>query len=173
MWRTWIVAGVLVLWAPLAGALDLELNLTAGVDLGGEIDVRDIDVDQETGFQVGLELVADLPMLDVGVGAEYGAQRDLDNDAGELDFSHLYGVARLNVFGPVYATGRVGWADADLGDLVDGSVDAGESWSIGGGVSLLGKLRVELLLNEYSFEVEDLGVDVDYQSYSARLVYTF
>ena len=172
-WHALLLVGAALLWTPIASAVDLELNLTAGVDLGGEIDLGAVDLDQETGFQVGVELMADLPFLEIGVGAEYGVQRDLDDNLGELDFSHLYGVARLSVFGPVYAAGRVGWADADVGDLIEGSVDPGSAWSIGGGVSLLGKLRVELLLNEYSFEVDDLDIDLDYRSYSARLVYTF
>jgi hypothetical protein len=149
-----------------APAAAFDLNLTAGLDFDGEIG-DEVTVDADTGYSLGLELAFDAPIVELGVGVEYGFGRGTDASDEDLDYRQLYAFARLGILGPVYATARAGYAD--LSGLT--ALDGGETWSVGGGVSLLDKVKVEVLLNNFSGEVE--GLDVDYETYSARLVYTF
>ena len=158
----------LILIAPVAGAVDLGLSL--GLDFDGELDLGDIGAESETGYSLGLELVFDLPLLELGGGVEYGFERD-DEAGGSVDYTHVYAVARLGLLGPLYAVGRVGWSDLSASDIVDGDLGDGESWSVGAGVGLLDKLKLELLLNNFSAD-SDLG-DLDYETYSARVVWVF
>jgi hypothetical protein len=147
-------------------AAAFDLNLTAGVDFSGEIGDED-SVDTSDGYSLGLELAFDIPMLEVGVGAEYGFGRSVSLADDDLEYTQLYAFARLGILGPVYVTARAGYAD--LSGLTD--LDGGESWSVGGGVDLLDKVKVEVLLNSFSADLS--GLDVDYETYSAHLVYTF
>jgi len=167
--RLVLVAAVLAAAVPAAA---LDLNLTAGLDLGGSFDLGAISRDADVGYTLGLELVWDLPLVDVGVGAEYGFSRGASGDfSGSLSFAHVYAVGRLTVFGPVYLAARLGYSDLSVSDLVDSSANGGPTWSVGGGFSFLGTLRAEALLNNVSGDIGDL--DLDYQTWSVRLVYTF
>ncbi len=167
--RLFLVAAVLVAALPAAA---LDFNLTAGLDLGGSFDLGSISLDADTGYTLGLEVVADLPFVDVGVGAEYGFSRGASGGlSGDLSFAHLYAVGRLTVFGPVYLAARLGYADVSASDLADGGANGGATWSVGGGFSFLGTLRAEALLNNVSGDIG--GLNLDYQTWSVRLVYTF
>ena len=159
----------LVLSAPAAGAFDLGLSV--GLDFDGELDLGDVAAESETGYSLGLELVFDLPLLELGGGLEYGFERDDESGVGSVDYTHLYAVARMGLIGPLYAVGRVGWSDVSASDLVEGDLGDGESWSVGAGVGLLDKLKLEVLLNNFSAD-GDLG-DFDYETYSARVIYIF
>jgi len=163
--KTLMVIGLSLLLG-IAQAAAFDLNLTAGLDFSGELGDT-ATVDTSDGYSLGLELAFDLPIVEVGVGAEYGMGRSIGDSEDDLEYTQLYAFARLAVLGPLYVTARAGYAD--LSGL--SNLDGGETWSVGGGVGLLDKLKVEVLLNNFSGDV--LGLDVDYETYSARLIYTF
>lgn len=159
-----MLALCLLLGAAPAAAFDF--NLTAGLDFNGEIG-DEVTVDSDTGYSLGLELAVDMPIVEIGVGLEYGFSRGFDGTDEDIDYQQLYAFGRLSIFGPVYATARAGFADLSGIDDLDG----GETWSVGAGLSLLDKVKVEVLLNSFSGDIR--GLDLDYETYSARLVYTF
>jgi hypothetical protein len=170
MLRRLVLVAALIAAAVPATALDL--NLTAGLDLGGSFDLGSISLDGDTGYTLGLEVVANLPIVDVGVGAEYGFNRSASGGLhGDLSFAHLYAVGRVTVFGPVYLAARLGYSDVSASNFSDGGASGGATWSVGGGFSFLGTLRAEALLNNVSGTIGDL--DLDYRTWSVRLVYTF
>ena len=157
-----------------ASALDIDLNLSVGMDFEGEFDVEAVTRDAETGYSLGLELMFDVPIVELGVGFEYGFERDCDCalDDYDVEYSLVYAVGRLNLIGPVYAAARLGYSDlSGFDELADVSLDGGESWSVGGGVKLFGKFRVEALLNNFSGDIG--GVDFDYETWSLRALVTF
>lgn len=149
------------LLTPAAEAVDLQLTL--GVETGGELDLGDLE--RDGGFNLGLEVVQDLPLLEVGAGLEHSFARDVDG-GGELAYTLVYGVARLYVLGPLYAAARYGYTDVSLDHLLGHGDDGGATWSIGGGVSLIDKLKAEALYTS-------VGGDLDYDGYQVRLVYNF
>ena len=50
--------------------------------------------------------------------------------------------------------------------ILDGDSGTGGSWGLGGGIELFGKLKAELLFN-------NINTDLEYQSWTIRLLYTF
>lgn len=163
---------VLVLLAGSAvahAAGPVEFNLTAGLDFDGSFEA-DVEVDSDAGFSLGLEMMFDGPMFEVGAGLEYGFERGADAGLDELDvdYRNLYLAGRLRVFFPaLYVVGRYGYGEVSGVDDIDG----GGTWSAGAGLSFADRFKVEVMLN--NFEMEIAGVDVDYETWSARLVYTF
>ncbi len=162
---------VLAAAAPAAALGPLEFNLTAGLDFDGELD-GDVTIDADTHYSLGLEVVVDFPIIDVGLGAEYGFERGI-GDADDLfddDISsvHAYAVARMQLIPMLYAVGRYGYLELD-GDIDE--LDGGDVWALGLGLNVLGKVRLEVLFNQASVEIEE--VELDYDSYAARLIYTF
>ncbi len=50
--------------------------------------------------------------------------------------------------------------------ILEGDFGGGETWGLGGGVELFGKLKAELLFN-------NINTDLKYTSWTIRLLYTF
>ena len=157
-----VVCLAIVAAAPCEG---FDLNLAVGVDFGGDFDFGDISLSSNTGYNLGLELAFDIPAIELGIGLEYGFSRGAS--AYDLDASYyqIYGIGRF-FFGPLYVAGRFGYADMSVSTILEGDFGGGGSWGLGGGVELFGKLKAELLFN-------NINGDLDYQSWTIRLLYTF
>ena len=159
-----ITLTALAVAAPAAAVIDV--NAVGAVDFQGSLDLDNLSSNTNPGFTLGLEVMFDVPVVEVGAGLEYGFPRAVDG-GGNVDFWNLYGVVRLFIFGKLYLAGRLGYHGSSANDFVEGNLsDNGVSWSLGAGVGIMKKLKVELL---YS----DFGSDLDYQTWSARAVYTF
>lgn len=147
-----------------APAAAFDLNLAVGADFAGDFDVGGVKLSADTGYSLGLELAFKIPFIEAGVGIEYGFARDAEAVDFDADYYQIYGIGRF-FFGPLYIAGRLGYADVSFSEAVEGDVGGG-SWAFGGGVELFEKLKIELLFNQ-------LGTDLGYQSWTARLLYTF
>jgi hypothetical protein len=163
--RTFVGLAVGVLALAAAPAAATEVNLFVGFDTGGSFDLGTIDLESESGYTLGLEVIVDLPVFDFGVGAEYGVPRSPTKGASELQYSCIYGIARVTVIGILYLTGRYGYADVDFDEVLAKQENAGRLWSLGAGVSLGSKWRAEALYTE-------IKAGFTYETYSARLIYT-
>jgi len=148
----------------VAPAAAFDLNLAIGADFAGDFDAGNISFSSDTGYTLGLELAFKIPLIEAGVGLEYGFSRGAE--AADVDGSYyqLYAIGRFFI-GPAYIAGRFGYSDLSFSEAVDASSDGG-SWGLGGGVELFGKLKIELLFSK-------LGGDLSYESWTARLLYTF
>jgi hypothetical protein len=175
--RSTLVLAVLILLIPAGTASAFEFNVTAGLDHQGSFKLGEldevIDYDSSAGFTLGLELEFDVPLFEFGVGLEYGFPRDsgCSRCTNNIDYRLLYGIVRFHVLGPFYLAGRVGYTDVSIDDLGDGEISGKESWGAGVGFSLFDKLKFELLLNNISAKAG--GIDIDYETYSARAIYSF
>ncbi|HSO23394.1 MAG TPA: hypothetical protein VLT81_10815 [Chondromyces sp.] len=147
-----------------APAPAFDLNLAIGADFAGEFDLDEVSFDADTGYSLGLELAFKIPFIEAGVGIEYGFARDAEAVDLDADYYQIYGIGRL-FFGPLYVAGRLGYADVSFSEAVQGDT-GGRSWGFGGGVELFDTLKIELLFNQ-------LGSDLGYESWTARLLYTF
>lgn len=155
-----------VLATAMPAAAVVDVNAVGAVDFQGSLDLEDLSPNANPGFTLGLEVMFDVPVVEVGAGVEYGFPRAVDG-GGNVDYWNLYGIARLFVLGKLYLAGRLGFHGSSANDFLEGNLsDNGLSWSVGAGLGILKKLKVELL---YS----DFGSDLDYQTWSARAVYTF
>ena len=152
-----------VLAATPAAAFDL--NLAVGADFGGDFSLGGISVDADTGYSLGLELAFKVPIVELGVGFEYGFSRGITIGNLDASYTHIYGIGRF-FFGPLYVAGRFGYHDASVDSILEGTFDGGGTWSLGGGVELFDKLKAELLFN-------NLGGDLEYETWTVRLLYTF
>lgn len=171
MLRRLILLAALTAAAVPAAAVDLDFNLVAGLDLGGSFDLGEADLDSDTGYSLGLEVMFDIPVIEVGGGVEYSAGRGPEDEDGDLSWYTVYAMGRLSILGPVYLAARYGWSDASLDDVVDVDAGDGTTWSVGAGVGFLGKLKAEVLFNQVSVDID--GGDLDYESWTLRLLYTF
>jgi hypothetical protein len=170
MMRSTLKASALILALAMSlPAAALELSLTAGFDVEGQLVVGELDT--ENGYSLGLEATFDAPRLELGLGFEYGFPRGAEVGDGEVDYKHFYGLGRLTLVGPLYLVGRVGWADVSIDDILDVEVDGGETWSVGAGLGALDRLKVELLFNDFTANIDDRSID--YETYSLRVIYTF
>jgi len=169
MHATPIILVILACAGP-ASALGFDLGLAAGAQLNGSI--GELDLDTDAGFTLGLELMFEVPIVELGIGYEYGFPRDSDGPLSEIEHHLVYAAARIHFFGPAYAIGRFGYAslEAEIPNI-SGS-DNGSSWSIGAGIEIT-KVKLEVLYNEMDITIDDLGLKVDYSSYTARLIYVF
>ena len=161
---------LIVLLAVLATAIPaaavIDVNAVGAVDFQGSLDFDALSSNTNPGFTLGLEIMFDVPVVELGAGLEYGFPRAV-NGGGNVEYWNLYGIARLFILGKLYLAGRLGYHGASANDFLEGDLsDNGVSWSAGVGLGILKKLKVELL---YS----DFGSDLDYQTWSARAVYTF
>lgn len=166
-----VVALVVVFVMAAMPAVAFDFNISAGMDFAG--DFSDFDFGTETGYTLGLEVCFDVPIVEVGGGIEYGAPRDADVGDFDVDYTYLYAVGRLGLIGPLYLGARVGYSDVSVGSLVDGDVKGGATWSVGFGAEFFEKLKVEALLNNFSWETSGVNSDFDYQTYSLKVLYTF
>jgi len=148
-----------------APAVAFDLNLAVGADFGGDFDLGDISLSADTGFTLGLEVAFKVPFIELGAGLEYGFSRGASAIDVDVSYYQIYGIGRF-FFGPVYVAGRIGYSDVSVSSVLNGDFGGGSTWGLGGGVELLGKLKIELLFN-------NLGGDLSYQSWTARLLYTF
>ena len=162
---------VVLVAATPAGAIDF--NLSGGLDFAGSIDGDAFDYDSSTGFSLGLEVSWEFTIIELGAGLEYGFPRGTDVEDVEIDYTFLYGVGRLDIVGPFYLAARVGYSDVSANDVFSGDVDGGETWSAGFGIKFLKKFKAEAYVNNFSATIDGLDTDFDYQTYSARLLYTF
>ena len=159
-----VVLFSLALTAPASAVVDF--NVAGSMDFQGSLNLDGFSPDTDPGFTLGLEVMFDVPVVELGAGFEYGFPRSVDG-GGEVDYWNLYGVARLTLFFKIYLVGRVGYAASSADDFFEGDVDDNSaSWSAGAGIGIIPKLKVELL---YS----DFGGDLEYQTWSARAIYTF
>ena len=150
--------------APAAAVV--EINVAGSLDFQGSLNLENLSPDADSGFTLGLELMFDIPVVDLGAGVEYGFPRSIDG-AGDVDYWNVYGIARLSLFFKIYLVGRVGYAASSANDLLENDLDDNDiSWSVGAGIGIIPKLKLELL---YS----DFGGDLGFETWSARAVYTF
>ena len=160
--RAFMVVVLAVLAAVPAAAFDL--NLAVGADFSGDFAAGNISVSADTGYTLGLEVAVKIPIIEIGAGLEYGFSRDAQGFDFDASYWQLYGIGRFFI-GPAYVAGRFGYADVSFSEAIDGSTNGG-SWSLGGGVELFGKVKLELLF-------KSLGGDLSYEGWTARLLYTF
>lgn len=153
---------VLVAGAP-ASAFDL--NLAIGADFGGDFDLGGVSLSSDTGYNLGLEIAFEVPFIELGAGLEYGFSRSASSADLDASYYQIYAIGRF-FFGPVYIAGRFGYADMSVSSILEGDFGGGETWGLGGGVELFGKLKAELLFN-------NINTDLKYTSWMIRLLYTF
>jgi hypothetical protein len=158
-----MLACVICVAAVPAGAFDL--NLAVGADFSGDFDLGNVSLSSDTGYTLGLEIAFKVPIIELGTGLEYGFSRAAS--AAELDASYyqIYAIGRF-FFGPAYIAGRFGYANMSVDTILDRDFGAGGSWGLGGGIEFFSKLKAELLFNS-------LNTDLEYQSWTIRLLYTF
>ena len=157
-----VICVVLVAAAP-ASAFDL--NLAIGADFGGDFDLGGVSLSSDTGYNLGLEIAFDVPFIELGAGLEYGFSRGASIADLDASYYQIYAIGRF-FFGPVYIAGRFGYADMSVSTFLEGVFGGGETWGLGGGVELFGKLKAELLFN-------NINTDLKYTSWTIRLLYTF
>jgi hypothetical protein len=160
---TLTVLCLLVLAAVPAAAFDL--NLAVGADFGGDFDIGHISLSADTGYTLGLEIAFKIPIIELGAGLEYGFSRAASAIDLDASYYQIYGIGRF-FFGPLYIAGRLGYSDVSVSTILDGDFGGGSTWALGGGVELFDKLKIELLFN-------NLGGDLSYQGWAARLLHTF
>jgi opacity protein-like surface antigen len=151
---------------PAASATAQQINGFVGFDTGGKFDLGAIHVDSKNGYHLGAEALVDLPLLDFGVGFEYGVPRSPKNSSGDMNYKLIYGVARMSVLGPIYVTGRYGYANVSVDKIISAKGKNGNSWALGAGLKLAEKVKVEALFTH-------MTIGLIYETYSANLVYTF
>jgi hypothetical protein len=162
--RTALFVTCMVLVAAVpAGAFDL--NLAVGADFGGDFDLGNVSLSSDTGYNLGLEIAFKVPFIELGAGLEYGFSRSASIADLDASYYQIYGIGRF-FFGPIYIAGRFGYANMSVSTILDGDSGAGGSWGLGGGVEFFGKLKTELLFN-------NINTDLEYQSWTIRLLYTF
>jgi hypothetical protein len=164
MRRTTLLITFLVLAAAIPGEC-FDLNLAVGADFGGDFDVGDFSLSSNTGYNLGLEMAFEVPLIELGVGLEYGFSRGASSYDLDASYYQIYGIGRF-FFGPLYIAGRIGYANMSVSTILEGDFGGGESWGLGGGIELFGKLKAELLFN-------NINGDLKYQSWTLRLLYTF
>ena len=150
-------------------AQGFDLGLALGAQFSG--DISDFNLDTDDGFSLGLEMIFDLPVLKLGVGYEYGFPRDTNGLLSDLEYHLVYGIGRFSFIGPVYAVGRLGFADLRARFDRIGHWEQGSSWSIGVGAHF-SKIRAELLYNNFNVGTGG-GHSADLNNYAARLIYIF
>ena len=148
-----------------APASAFDLNLTVGADFGGDFDLGGVSLSSDTGYNLGLEIAFEVPFIELGAGLEYGFSRSASSADLDASYYQIYAIGRF-FFGPVYIAGRFGYANMSVSTILDGDSGTGGSWGLGGGVELFGKLKAELLFN-------NINTDLEYQSWTIRLLYTF
>ncbi len=168
MTRRFIVPALLIAIGLVAAPVSAQIhfNLTAGVDVSGSFDLGELSSSADPGFTLGLELIFEVPIVDVGVGFEYGFSRGTGVADIDASYSHLYGIARLTVFGRLYLIGRFGYHDLSASGIPDIDGGSGGTWGVGAGLGIFKWLSVELIFN-------DLSSDFDYTTWAARAVITF
>ena len=148
-----------------APASAFDLNLAVGADFGGDFDLGGVSLSSDTGYNLGLEIAFEVPFIELGAGLEYGFSRGASSADLEASYYQIYAIGRF-FFGPVYIAGRFGYANMSVSTILDGDSGTGGSWGLGGGVELFGKLKAEFLFN-------NINTDLEYQSWTIRLLYTF
>jgi len=165
--RLWIAIPIIVImaWTAPAAAV-IDVNAVGSIDFGGSLDLDALSGSTNPGFTLGLEIMFDVPVVELGAGLEYGFPRAVGG-GGNVDYWNLYGIVRFFIFGKVYLVGRLGYNSSSANDFLEGDFsDNGTTWSVGAGLGILKNLKAELL---YS----DFGTDLNYQTWSARAVFTF
>ena len=142
-----------------------DLNLAVGADFGGDFDIGNVSFSSNTGYSLGLEVAFDVPLIELGAGLEYGFSRAANAVNLDASYYQIYAIGRL-FFGPAYVAGRFGYAGMSVSTILEGDFGGGGSWGFGGGVEFFGKLKAELLFN-------NINGDLEYQSWTVRLLYTF
>lgn len=153
-----------------AAALGFDLGIAAGAQFNG--DVSNFDLDTDSGYSLGLELMFEVPIIKLGVGYEYGFPRDTNGALSDIEYHLLYAIGRVNFFGPIYAVGRIGYANLGAKIPDNKGKDSGTSWSAGVGIDLP-KVKIEILYNDFDVEINEFGQTVDYTNAMARLIYSF
>ena len=157
------VTCVVLVAAVPASAFDL--NLAVGADFGGDFDLGNVSLSSDTGYNLGLEIAFKVPFIELGAGLEYGFSRSASIADLDASYYQIYGIGRF-FFGPIYIAGRFGYANMSVSTILDVGSGAGGSWGLGGGVEFFEKLKTELLFN-------NINTDLEYQSWTIRLLYTF
>ena len=142
-----------------------DLNLAVGADFGGDFDLGNVSLSANNGYNLGLEIAFKVPFIELGAGLEYGFSRSASIADLDASYYQIYGIGRF-FFGPIYIAGRFGYANMSVSTILEGDFGGGETWGLGGGVELFGKLKAELLFN-------NINTDLEYQSWTIRLLYTF
>jgi len=154
------------LMAAAPASAQMHFNLTAGLDVAGSFDLGNLSSNADPGFSLGLELMFDVPVVELGVGFEYGFDRGTGVAGLDASYTHLYGIARLTIFGRLYLIGRLGYHDLSASGIPDIDGGSGGTWGFGAGLGVLKWLSVELIFN-------NLSSDLDYDTWAARAVITF
>ena len=126
------------------------LGFTLGAHIGTiDFDNNAIDGDAVVGANLGYE-VFDLLVFDVALDLEINRSLDDFDVAGlDADYESTGLFLTGKTAGPLYAIGRFGLIDAELG----GSSDDGTVISVGAGFSL--GTQIEVTLNSISFDDAD------------------
>jgi hypothetical protein len=143
-----------------------DLNLAVGADFSGDFDLGNVSLSSDTGYTLGLEIAFKVPIIELGAGLEYGFSRAASSAELDANYYQIYAIGRF-FFGPAYIAGRFGYANMSVSTILEQGLDGnGGSWALGGGIEFFGKLKAELLFNS-------LNTDLEYQSWTIRLLYTF
>jgi hypothetical protein len=159
------ILSLLTVAAPAAAA-GIDFNVTAGLDLAGSFDLGDISSSGDPGFTLGLEVMFDVPVVELGGGLEYGFPRGTGVAAVDAKYLQLYGIARWFIFTRFYLVGRLSYYDLSTDDIVVDDIGGSGALGLGAGLAVLKKLKVELIFN-------NITSSLDYDTWSARAVYTF
>jgi hypothetical protein len=159
-----IIVASITIAAPASA--QIHFNLAAGVDVSGSFDLGEISSSADPGFTLGLELMFEVPIVELGVGFEYGFSRGTGVSDIDASYTHLYGIARLTIFGRLYLIGRFGYHDLSASGIPDIDGGSGGTWGLGAGLGIFKWLAVEVIFN-------DLSSDFDYSTWAARAVFTF
>lgn len=162
--RTALLMTCLVLVA-VVPANAFDLNLAVGADFGGDFDLGSVSLSSDTGYNLGIEIAFEVPFIELGAGLEYGFSRSASIADLDASYYQIYAIGRF-FFGPVYIAGRFGYANMSVSTILEGDFGGGGTWGLGGGVEFFGKLKTELLFNS-------LNTDLEYQTWTIRLLYTF
>jgi hypothetical protein len=159
-----IIVTCIVIAAPASA--QIHVNVAAGLDVSGSFDLGNLSSSADPGFTLGLELMFEVPIVELGVGFEYGFSRGTGVTDLDASYTHLYGIARLTVFGRLYLIGRLGYHDLSASGIPEIDGGSGGTWGLGAGLGIFKWLAAELIFN-------DLSSDLDYTTWGARAVITF
>lgn len=160
-----------------------------GIDFEGDHDVSydgsTASFDAKSGVSFSGELLAPMnPYVDFGGGITFQFPRELDGWEDEFNFIPIYGLIRVkSPSGDIapYFTGQIGYNFLLANSAyktwygVEGDVDGGLYYGLGGGIIIHDRFVVELLytVNNGEITFPDATFDVEYTKFTLNLGFNF